>query len=94
MVNDTIDAGMEKFHPVYIQGRKISVRIRGQYPTFPFMEELSFGADKVRVTGPMADGSYKVSFYTGEYQQVEVAQMVAIPQGTMLKVTVSDYDKG
>jgi hypothetical protein len=57
------------------------------------MEPIKFGADKVKVNGPLVGGEYSVTFYTGEYEQLNVAKMLAIPQETPLKVTVSIYDK-
>ena len=49
---------------------------------------ISFRADKVRVTGPKIDGSYSITFEAGQYEQSKVSEMVAIPQDTMITVTV------
>jgi hypothetical protein len=49
-------------------------------------------ADKITIRGPAVDGSYKVTFDAGEYQQVNVAELLKIPQGTTIKVKV-DYDQ-
>lgn len=50
---------------------------------------ISFMADKVKVSGPKVDGGYTVSFDLGEYEQPKVAQLIAIPQGDVVKVEVN-----
>ena len=49
---------------------------------------MEFVADKVKITGPKADGGFTVSFDVGEYQQLEVASLLAIPQQTSITVKV------
>lgn len=49
---------------------------------------IEFHADKVRVNGPKVDGGFSISFDTGEYEQHKVAELLTIPQGEAIKVTV------
>lgn len=56
------------------------------------MTKIQFGADKVKVSGPMADGSYTATFYTGEYEKNKIAQLVMIESHEPLRVTVEPYD--
>ena len=50
--------------------------------------KIEFESDKLTGTGPSVDGGYKLSFYLGEYQQLEYIKAMAIPQKTPLKVTI------
>ena len=50
--------------------------------------KISFRADSVKVTGPHVDGSYRVSFSTGEYERERVAEILKIPPQTELEVIV------
>lgn len=38
--------------------------------------KVKFIADKVLISGPTADGSYKVSLMVGEYQTANIAPLV------------------
>lgn len=58
------------------------------------MKSIELNADKVKVRGPRVDGSWVISFETGEYEQEKIAQLLTIPQQTPLKLTVSLYDEG
>lgn len=50
---------------------------------------IQFKADHIQVSGPKAsDGSYKVTFETGEYSQEQVAALLMIPQRTVITVSV------
>ena len=49
---------------------------------------IELTSDKVRVSGPRVDGSFTVSFDVGEYEQAKVAELLRIPQQTVLKVVV------
>lgn len=49
---------------------------------------ISFGADKVKIRGPRVDGSWVVTFETGEYEQDKIAELLKIPQNTEIKVIV------
>ena len=51
---------------------------------------IEFMADKAKVTGPKVDGGYTVSFDVGEYEQDKVSQLIALPQGEILRVEVSN----
>ena len=53
---------------------------------------IRFSADKVKVFGPKVDGSFTVTFDVGEYEQKKVAELLGIPQQTMLSVTIELYD--
>ena len=51
---------------------------------------IQFNADKIRVSGPKIDGSYTVTFEIGEYEQLKVAELLAVPQQTNVKVRVEE----
>lgn len=55
---------------------------------------LKFIADSFLIRGPRkTDGSYVISFETGEYQQKEIASILAsIPPQTALEVTIKEYE--
>jgi len=52
---------------------------------------VTFNADKLRISGPKVDGSYSVTFETGEYEQQKIAELLTIPQQTPMTVIVSEY---
>lgn len=49
---------------------------------------MKFKADKIKISGPKVDGSYTVTFEVGEYEQQIVAQLMLIPQNTIIEVEV------
>lgn len=56
--------------------------------------KIQFSADHIQVSGPKAtDGSYRVVFETGEYEQQNVVQLLAVPQRVAVKVTVEVIEK-
>jgi len=54
--------------------------------------EIEFVADKIVLRGPMVDGGFAVTFYTGEYEQEKVAELMKIPQQTPVGVRVEVED--
>lgn len=50
--------------------------------------KLEFKSDKLKVSGPNADDGYSITFYTGEYEQLNVAKLMALPVRTELTVSV------
>lgn len=50
--------------------------------------KVDLETDKVTGSGPSVDGGYKLTFYLGEYQQMEYAKIIALAQKTRLKITV------
>ena len=50
---------------------------------------IEFTSDKIKITGPKMDGGYTVTFEVGEYMQLEVVKLLAIPQ--QLPVVVCVY---
>ncbi|MDD4984703.1 MAG: hypothetical protein PHQ43_02765 [Dehalococcoidales bacterium] len=52
-------------------------------------ETIDFDADKVKVNGPLVDRGFSVTFYTGEYAQEQVAELVKAPQESVLHVRVT-----
>lgn len=54
--------------------------------------EITFLADKIKINGAKVDGSYTVSFDVGEYEQLQVAKLLTIPQGTVVKVTIAQSE--
>lgn len=55
---------------------------------------IEFGADGVKVSGPNKDGGYTVTFSSGEYMQDQIAELLRIPQQTVLKVIVEVAEHG
>jgi len=53
------------------------------------MKSIELLADKIKINGPKVDGTFTVSLDVGEYEQQKIAQLVTIPQGTVVKVTIS-----
>lgn len=49
---------------------------------------IVFQSDKVKVNGARVDGSYTITFEVGEYEQLNVAGLLLIPQQKLMKVTV------
>jgi len=49
---------------------------------------INLHADKVKINGPKVDGTYTLSFDIGEYEQIKVMKIMAIPQNTSLKLTI------
>ncbi len=49
---------------------------------------IQFNADKVSLTGPKIDGSWKVSFDVGEYERDKLKALLDIGPETALAVTV------
>lgn len=50
--------------------------------------QIQFGADSLKMSGPLRDGSYTVTFSTGEYEQLNIAKLLTIPQQVPLRITV------
>ena len=50
--------------------------------------KIAFSADKVKISGPRVDGSFAVTFETGEYEKSKLAELFLIPSDSMLKVTI------
>lgn len=55
--------------------------------------EIIFKADKMTIYGPKVDESFTVTFATGEYEQLNIAKLMAISQANIIKVTVSIEDE-
>jgi len=54
--------------------------------------KVTFGADKLRINGPMADGGYKVSIFTGEYEREKVAELLRVSPDSILEVTIKSNE--
>lgn len=52
------------------------------------MPKVKFMADKIKLTGAMSDGSYKVELWTGEYEKGKLKDLLDIPEMTPLKVII------
>ena len=52
---------------------------------------IKFNADKVLLSGPKIDGSYKVSFEVGEYQLKYIKDLIEI-RDCIMEVTVEKND--
>lgn len=53
---------------------------------------ITFLADSLNIYGPKSDGSFRVTFTTGEYEQLNIAKLMAISQATIIKVKVEPED--
>jgi hypothetical protein len=54
---------------------------------------IKFIADSVRVSGPrQTDGSFLIAFELGEYMAGKAGEMLQIPRGKNLKVTIEIDD--
>jgi hypothetical protein len=51
-------------------------------------DRIVFQADRVRVMERITDNSYKVEFFTGEYEQENVVKLMALPKDVVLKISV------
>jgi hypothetical protein len=49
---------------------------------------IVFTADKIRISGPRIDGSYTVTFETGEYEQEKISEILKLPQQAVVEVSV------
>lgn len=54
---------------------------------------VEFGADKIKISGPRVDGSYNISFETGEYERNKIAELIKIEPPVMVSVKLYDEDK-
>ena len=50
---------------------------------------ITFRADRVKVTGPKADGGITVTFSSGQDEQKEIALLLAIPQLQAMMVEIT-----
>lgn len=53
-----------------------------------YMTSVIFNADKISLRGPSVDGSWKVTFETGEYEKEHLAELMKLPTDVPLKITV------
>ena len=53
---------------------------------------VNFNSDKIKVNGPKVDGTWTLSFELGEYEQGEVAKLMTIRQGKIIKLQVTDEE--
>ena len=53
---------------------------------------IEFTADKISFRGPTVDGGYKMVIDVGEYEAKMIAELIKIPQQTMLKIKI-EYDE-
>ena len=44
--------------------------------------------DAVRVRGPLSHGGWSLTFECGEYMNDQIAELIKIPQGKVLKILV------
>lgn len=56
------------------------------------MSSIIFNADKLTLRGPTVDGSYNITFSTGEYEKNNVAELLKLPNDVTLQVTVKTND--
>ena len=53
---------------------------------------MTIHADKVKVSGPLADGGFNLTFSVGEYEREKVAEVLRIPPMIMIQLDIN-YDK-
>jgi len=51
---------------------------------------IEFTVDKIKIYGPKVDGGYTVTFEVGEYEQNNLAELMKLKQGQVLKVKVEN----
>ena len=49
---------------------------------------IEIGVDGFKVTGPKTDGTYQVTFTTGEYMRIAVAKLMVLEQSDVNKITI------
>lgn len=47
---------------------------------------VTFGADKIKVNGPKIDGTYSIIFETGEYEIMQIAEIIKLKLPVRVKV--------
>ena len=52
------------------------------------MQVIKFKADRVKISGPRVDESFVVSFETGEYEKMKLADLFLIESDKVLEVSV------
>ena len=53
------------------------------------LTEIVIGCDRVSVSGPReSDGSYKITFTTGEYQKENIARLITLPNDVEIELNV------
>jgi hypothetical protein len=50
-------------------------------------EKITFGADKIVIRGPRVDGTYVVTFETGEYERDRVAELFKLDTPVIVEVS-------
>lgn len=53
---------------------------------------ITFIADKVKINGPRIDGSYSITFETGEYTWDQIKDLPNL-NGDAMMVSISKYDE-
>ena len=56
-------------------------------------DDIIFVADRLRISGPLVDGGFRISLDVGEYMADRVADLVKLPQQVPLEVTVGLYQR-
>jgi len=54
--------------------------------------KIRFRGDKVKITGPNADGGITITFSSSQDQQTIIALLLGIPQQKSMWVEVTPYD--
>lgn len=52
------------------------------------MIKITIHPDQIKVRGPRVDGGYTVVLELGEYERDKVAEIIKLPQGQSIKVTI------
>jgi hypothetical protein len=57
------------------------------------MGGITLTVDRLRISGPLIDGGFRLSLDLGEYMAEQVAKLVTLPQQVPLEVTVGLYQR-
>ena len=50
--------------------------------------KIQFMSDKVSLSGPRIDGTYKVTLEVGEYERKKLAELLSLEDRKIIKVTI------
>ena len=56
------------------------------------VNQITFKADRVKISGPRVDESYVISFETGEYERTSLAELFLVEADKILEVSVRVKD--
>lgn len=57
------------------------------------MKRITFGADNIKISGPRVDGTFALTFETGEYMRKEVLQIMELDPPVWVTVSTNEEEK-